>query len=61
MGTTLVAALTLGDEAGDDIAIASVGDSRAYLFDDSGLKAVTEKIRPGCAKWASCSALTRRA
>ena len=42
MGTTLVAALALGDEAGDDIAIASVGDSRAYLLDDSGLKAVTE-------------------
>ncbi|MDQ6706252.1 MAG: protein phosphatase 2C domain-containing protein [Acidobacteriota bacterium] len=38
MGTTLVAAL----EMGEDIAIASVGDSRAYLLDDSGLKAVTE-------------------
>jgi protein phosphatase len=38
MGTTLVAAL----EAGDDLAIASVGDSRAYLLDDAGFRAVTE-------------------
>ena len=38
MGTTLVAAL----EVGDDIAIASVGDSRAYLFDENHLRAITE-------------------
>ncbi len=38
MGTTLVAAL----EVGDDIAIASVGDSRAYLFDENRLRAITE-------------------
>jgi len=38
MGTTLVAAL----ESGPDLLIASVGDSRAYLYDGSELKAVTE-------------------
>ena len=38
MGTTLVAALDQGDE----VAIASVGDSRAYLFDGSALVAVTQ-------------------
>ena len=38
MGTTLVAALALGDE----IAIASVGDSRAYVFENGGLRAITE-------------------
>jgi protein phosphatase len=37
MGTTLVAAL----ESGEDIAIASVGDSRAYLLDGDGLHVVT--------------------
>src|SRR5271169_2901413 len=38
MGTTLVAVL----ETGEDLAIASVGDSRAYLLDDGGFRAVTE-------------------
>jgi protein phosphatase len=38
MGTTLVAAL----ETGDDLAIASVGDSRAYLLDDEGLRPITD-------------------
>lgn len=38
MGTTLVAAL----EVGDEISIASVGDSRAYLLDDAGFRAVTD-------------------
>lgn len=38
MGTTLVAAL----EVGDDLSIASVGDSRAYLLDRSGFRAITE-------------------
>ena len=38
MGTTLVAALDQGEE----VAIASVGDSRAYLFDGAGLVAVTQ-------------------
>ena len=38
MGTTLVAAL----EAGNDLAIASVGDSRAYVLDDAGFRAITE-------------------
>jgi protein phosphatase len=37
MGTTLVVAL----ESGDEIVIASVGDSRAYLCDGGGLRAVT--------------------
>ena len=38
MGTTLVAVL----ETGDELAIASVGDSRAYVLDDVGFRAVTE-------------------
>lgn len=38
MGTTLVAAL----ETGDNLSIASVGDSRAYLLDDTGLRAITD-------------------
>jgi serine/threonine protein phosphatase PrpC len=38
MGTTLVAAL----EIGEDLCIASVGDSRAYLLDDAGLRTITE-------------------
>src|SRR5204863_737716 len=38
MGTTLVAAL----EVADELAIASVGDSRAYLLDDSGFRTITE-------------------
>lgn len=38
MGTTLVAAL----EVDSDLCIASVGDSRAYVLDDTGLRAVTE-------------------
>jgi len=38
MGTTLVAALEL--ESG--LAITSVGDSRAYMLDDSGLHMITE-------------------
>jgi protein phosphatase len=38
MGTTLVAAL----ETADGLAIASVGDSRAYLLDDQGFRAITE-------------------
>jgi len=38
MGTTLVAAL----EVGDELLIASVGDSRAYLLDGSGFRAITE-------------------
>ena len=38
MGTTLVAALEIGDE----LYIASVGDSRAYLMDDAGLRAITD-------------------
>jgi protein phosphatase len=38
MGTTLVAVL----ETGEDLAIASVGDSRAYLLDEAGFRAVTE-------------------
>ena len=39
MGTTLVAALETSE---NDIAIASVGDSRAYLLKDKMLRAVTE-------------------
>jgi PPM family protein phosphatase len=39
MGTTLVAALEAG---GDDVAIASVGDSRAYLCEGGKLRAITE-------------------
>lgn len=38
MGTTLVAVL----ESGDELAIASVGDSRAYLLDDGGFRPITE-------------------
>ncbi len=38
MGTTLVAAL----ESGNELAIASVGDSRAYLLDDGGFRPITE-------------------
>jgi PPM family protein phosphatase len=38
MGTTLVAAL----EVQQNLSIASVGDSRAYLLDDNGLRAITE-------------------
>ena len=38
MGTTLVAALELGEE----LAIASVGDSRAYKFDPAGLHPITD-------------------
>lgn len=37
MGTTLVAAL----EVGDELIIASVGDSRAYLLDEAGLRPIT--------------------
>jgi PPM family protein phosphatase len=38
MGTTLVAALTIDQS----LSIASVGDSRAYLFDDRGLHVITD-------------------
>jgi protein phosphatase len=38
MGTTLVAAL----EVEGDLCIASVGDSRAYVLDDGGLRVVTD-------------------
>ena len=38
MGTTLVAALELEGE----LAIASVGDSRAYVLDDDGLHVITD-------------------
>ena len=38
MGTTLVAAL----EVNEDLSIASVGDSRAYLLDDQGLRVITD-------------------
>jgi protein phosphatase len=38
MGTTLVAAL----EVEDQLAVASVGDSRAYVMDDNGLRVITE-------------------
>ncbi len=38
MGTTLVAAL----EVGGELLIASVGDSRAYLLDHAGFRAITE-------------------
>jgi len=38
MGTTLVAAL----ESERGLSIASVGDSRAYLMDDRGLRAITD-------------------
>jgi PPM family protein phosphatase len=39
MGTTLVAAL---ETRANDLAIASVGDSRAYLLDNGKLRAITE-------------------
>jgi serine/threonine protein phosphatase PrpC len=44
MGTTVVAALHTGtaDDGTEDIAIASVGDSRAYLLDETGLRAITQ-------------------
>jgi PPM family protein phosphatase len=38
MGTTLVAAL----ETEEGLAIASVGDSRAYILDEKGLRAITQ-------------------
>ena len=38
MGTTLVAALDLEES----FSIASVGDSRAYVFDDDGLRVITD-------------------
>ena len=38
MGTTLVAAL----EVDNDVSIASVGDSRAYLLDDDGFRVITD-------------------
>ena len=38
MGTTLVAALDIGEE----LSIASVGDSRAYVLDDGGFRAITD-------------------
>ena len=38
MGTTLLAAL----EVEDGVNIASVGDSRAYLLDDAGFRAITD-------------------
>jgi serine/threonine protein phosphatase PrpC len=38
MGTTLVAAVDVGEE----LLIASVGDSRAYLFDGNSFRAVTQ-------------------
>ena len=44
MGTTVVAALHTGsiEDGSEEVAIASVGDSRAYLFDDFGLRAITQ-------------------
>jgi serine/threonine protein phosphatase PrpC len=39
MGTTLVVALETGDQK---ISIASVGDSRAYMLDDSGFRVITD-------------------
>src|SRR5579862_2891834 len=39
MGTTLVAALETQE---NDVAIASVGDSRAWLLEDGKLRAITE-------------------
>ena len=38
MGTTLVAAM----ETGNDLLIASVGDSRAYVYENGALRAVTD-------------------
>jgi protein phosphatase len=42
MGTTIVAALSLKEDLAEDIAIASVGDSRAYVFESGKLRAITE-------------------
>ena len=44
MGTTIVAALQTGtsEDGTEDLAIASVGDSRAYLFDEGQLRAITQ-------------------
>ncbi len=47
MGTTLVAAMAVNQlsndgQGGQQLAIASVGDSRAYLYEDGELRAVTE-------------------
>jgi serine/threonine protein phosphatase PrpC len=46
MGTTIVAALSLKEERNgnheEDLAIASVGDSRAYVFEDGKLRGITE-------------------
>ena len=44
MGTTVVAALHTGtaEDGAEDVAIASVGDSRAYLMDEAGLRAITQ-------------------
>jgi len=39
MGTTIVAALETGE---NDLAIASVGDSRAYVLEQGALRAITE-------------------
>ncbi len=38
MGTTLVAAL----ETGEELSIASVGDSRAYVLDNAGFRVITD-------------------
>ena len=45
MGTTIVAAL---ETKANDIAIASVGDSRAYVLQDGQLRAVTSVRARGC-------------
>jgi PPM family protein phosphatase len=42
MGTTIVAALSLKEDLEEDIAIASVGDSRAYVFEGGKLRGITE-------------------
>jgi protein phosphatase len=44
MGTTIVAALHTGtaEDGTEDVAIASVGDSRAYLLDEVGLRPITQ-------------------
>lgn len=55
MGTTLTALALVPDEQGDDVlALANVGDSRAYLYTDGGVAQVTadhslaeEKVRHG--------------
>ena len=49
MGTTLVAAL---ETRRNDVAIASVGDSRAYLYEAESC-ARSRKTRPGYRKWAA--------